>query len=144
MKHLKIKETYLIFLIVIGLVSLSIYSTYALFTANTEINDVVSFSTQLTTDSSILEYEMVTIPAGESKVIELNVTNSHTSTIYYGAWYQAVTSASDLNIGIYTEENNTPGTGSIAASSSKTILVGITNKGSSEAIVNVGVVGSES
>jgi hypothetical protein len=86
---------------------------------------------------------MITIPAGESKVIELNVTNSHTSSIYYGAWYRAVTSASDLKIGIFTEKNNTPGTGSIAAGSSKTILVGITNNGSGEAIVNIGVVGSE-
>ncbi len=88
MKRLKIKETYLLLLIVVGLVSLSLYTTYALFIANTEITDVVSFSTNLTTNSSILEYEMVTIPAGESKVVELNVTNSHTSSIYYGVWYQ--------------------------------------------------------
>ena len=143
MKHLKIKETYLIFLIVIGLVSLSLYSTYALFTANTEINDVVSFSTQLTTDSSILEYEMVTIPAGESKVVELVVNNSHEQSLYYGVWYQALTDVSDINIGLYTQENNTPASGTIAADSSATILIGITNNGTSDAILNIGVAGSE-
>ena len=106
MGKIKIKETYLLFLIVIGLVSLSLYSTYALFTASTEITDVVSFNTSLTTDSSILEYEMITIPAGESKIIEINANNSHTDTIYYGIWYQLLTSNSDINIGIYSENND--------------------------------------
>ena len=85
MKGIKIKETYLLFLIVIGLISLAGYTTYALFTASTEIEDVVEFFTSLSTNNSIVEYEMVTVPVGETKIIELNVTNSYGSTLYYGA-----------------------------------------------------------
>ena len=41
MSKFKIRESYLLLLIVLGLVSLGIYTTYALFTASTTINDVV-------------------------------------------------------------------------------------------------------
>ena len=40
-----IKESYLLLLIVLGLVSLGIYTTFALFTASTTINDVVGITT---------------------------------------------------------------------------------------------------
>ena len=146
MKNLKIKETYLLFLIVMGLISLAIYSTYALFTASSEIDDVVNFTASLTTESSILEYEMVTIPAGETKIIEVNVTNSYTSTIYYGAWYEMVSpteKTDDIEIGVYTEENNTPGSGEISSGSVVNLLVGINNLTSSDVIINIGVAGSE-
>ena len=49
-----IKESYLLMLIVFGLLSLSLYSTYALFTASTTINNVVSFEATLTTNSNII------------------------------------------------------------------------------------------
>jgi len=140
----RIKESYLLLLIVIGLVSLSLYSTYALFTTSTTINNVVSFNATLTTDSNILEYEMVTVPAGETKIIELSITNSYGSTLYYGAWYEVV-SASDTSkvfVGLYTEENSNPSSGTLSSGSSITLLVGIRNSGTTEATVNVGTVGS--
>lgn len=144
MENIKIKETYLLLLIVIGLVSLSLYSTYALFTASTEITDVVGFETTLTTGSNILEYEMVTVPAGETKIIEVNITNSYESSLYYGAWYEIISPSdtSKINVGLYTEENATTSSGEMAAGTSLSLLVGIQNDGTEEAIVNIGTVGS--
>lgn len=144
MKSIKIKETYLLFLIVMGLISLATYSTYALFTASTEILDVVGIEATLTTDSNILEYEMVTVPAGESKVIELTINNSYGSSLYYGVWYEVISpqDTSGLSIGLYTSKDSTASSGQVASGASTTLLVGINNLGYSQAIVNVGTVGS--
>ena len=144
MKNIKIKETYLLFLIVIGLISIATYSTYALFTASTTINDVVEFQATLTTDSNVLEYESVTVPAGETKTIEINLSNSYQSSLYYGAWYEIIRpeDTSSVRVGIYTEENNTASSGQIPAGTTLTLLVGIANDSTEEAIVNVGTVGS--
>ena len=83
MNKLKIKESYLILLIVLSLVSLGIYTTYALFTASTTINDVVGITATLDIGKSMSEYEVVTVPAGETKLIELNVVNSYNGNIYF-------------------------------------------------------------
>ena len=143
MNKLKIKESYLILLIVVSLVSLGIYTTYALFTASTTINDVVGITATLDIGKSMSEYEVVTVPAGETKLIELNVTNSYNGNIYYGAWYQIVKGNSDnIQIGLYTERNSNPGSGSLSSSSNINLLVGITNDNSTSVTLYIGVKGS--
>ena len=62
MSKFKIRESYLLLLIVLGLVSLGIYTTYALFTASTTINDVVGITTTLDIGKSLTEYEVITVP----------------------------------------------------------------------------------
>ena len=146
MKNIKIKETYLLMLIVFGLVSLSLYTTYALFTASTEISEVVDFTANLTTDSNIIEYEMVTIPAGTSKIIEVKVTNSYETPLSYGAWYKMVNPTEiteDIQIGIYKEKDSAEGNGTIAAGDTLTILVGVSNNSASDIKINIGVAASE-
>ena len=143
MNKLKIKESYLILLIIISLVSLGIYTTFALFTASTTINDVVGITTTLDIGKSMSEYEVVTVPAGETKLIELNVVNSYNGNIYYGAWYQIVKGNSDnIQIGLYTERNSNPGSGSLSSSSNINLLVGITNDNSTSVTLYIGVKGS--
>ena len=62
MSKFKIRESYLLLLIVLGLVSLGIYTTYALFTASTSINDVVVITATLDIGKSLTEYEVITVP----------------------------------------------------------------------------------
>ena len=139
----KIKETYLILLIVLSLVSLGIYSTYALFTATTTINDAVGITATLDIGKSISEYEIVTVNSNETKLIELNITNSSSNTIYYGAWYKiAEGNSENVDIGLYTEKNSNTSSGSLSASSNTNLLVGITNDNSSTITVYLGVKGS--
>jgi hypothetical protein len=86
---------------------------------------------------------MVTVAAGETKIIEVNVSNSYGSSLYYGAWYEILSgSSSDIELGLYTEEDNTPSSGTLASGASLTLLVGISNNGSSNALVNIGTIGS--
>ena len=143
MNKFKIKETYLVLLIVLGLVSLGIYSTYALFTASTTINDVVGITATLDIGKSLTEYEVITVNPNETKLVELNVVNSYNNNIYYGAWYQIVQgNSSDIDIGLYTEKNSNPGSGSLNASSNTNLLVGITNNSTSPITLYIGVKGS--
>ena len=139
----KIKETYLLLVIVIGLISLSVYTTYALFTASTTINDVVSFNATLSTDNNLIEYEMVTLSPGEVKKIEVNVNNTYSTSLYYGTWYQVVSPSdtSDIVIGVPTESAN-PSSGAIAKTSSITVIVGLANNSSKTAVINIGTIGS--
>ena len=143
MSKLKIKESYLLLLIVLGLVSLGIYSTYALFTASTTINDVVGITATLDIGKSLTEYEVITVNPNETKLVELNVVNSYNNNIYYGAWYQIVQgNSSDIDIGLYTEKNSNPGSGSLTANTSINLLVGITNNSTSPITLYIGVKGS--
>ena len=143
MTKLKIKESYLILLIVVSLVSLGVYTTYALFTASTTLNDVVGITTTLDIGKSMSEYEVVTIQPGETKLIELNIVNSYNDSIYYGAWYKIVQGNSDdIQIGLYTEKNPNPSTGSLASSSNIKLLVGIINDNTTPIVVYLGVKGS--
>ena len=143
MSKFKIRESYLLLLIVLGLVSLGIYTTYALFTASTTINDVVGITTTLDIGKSLTEYEVITVQPNETKLIELNVVNSYNGNIYYGAWYQIVKGNSDnIQIGLYTERNSNPGSGSLSSSSNINLLVGITNDNSTSVTLYIGVKGS--
>ena len=140
---IKIKEAYLLILIVLGLISLSVYSTYALFTKAVTIDNVVSFNTSISlSDSNLVEYELVTLNPNETKIIELVVSNSSTSTLYYGCWYELLTTSNDISVGVYTEKNNTPASGTLDTSATKTILLGVVNNSTSTTLVNIGVVGS--
>ena len=140
---LKIKETYLLLIIVMGLVSLSVYSTYALFTASTTIDDVVSFNATLNTDNNLIEYEMITLSPGEVKMVEINVNNTYSTSLYYGAWYQIVSPSdtTDIVVGL-TDDNTSSGSGALAKTSSIKLIVGLANNSSKTAVINIGTIGS--
>ena len=143
---IKIKEAYLLVLIVTGLMFTAIYSTYALFTKEVTLDNVVSFNTTISlSDSNLIEYELVTLNPNESKKIELRISNSSSSTLYYGCWYELLTSNASISIGqdASTLVNGViTTTGTISTSENKTIVIGITNNGSSTVLVNLGVVGN--
>lgn len=143
MPKLKIKETYLLIIIVIGLMSLAIYSTFALFTASTTIEDVVGITASLDIGKGLTEYEVVTIEPGATKSIELNIANSYSDNIYYGAWYQVVQgNSSDLDIGLYEDKNTDSSSGAIAPTKSISLIVGVTNNGTSSITLYIGVKGN--
>ena len=85
------KRIYLVLIIVISLVSLSLYSTYAMFTASVETEDFVELSASiLPTETRLQEYKRLTINAGESQSILLTIINSSENNLYYGVWYEMI------------------------------------------------------
>ena len=140
------KKNYLLGLIVLGLISLSIYSTYAMFTASVETNDIVSLSAStLPTESEIVEYERLTIKSKEKKVIEYTVNNNTDNSLYYGVWYEMINPSSindDIIIG-KSEDTTSDTLGQLSSGSNAKVLFVIENKSSSNIVVNIGVGYSE-
>ena len=136
------KKNYLLGLIVLGLISLSVYSTYAMFTASVETNDIVSLSAStLPTESEIVEYERLTIKSKEKKVIEYTVNNNTDNSLYYGVWYEMINPNSindDIVIG-KSEDTTSDTLGQLPSGNNAKVLFVIENKTDSNIVVNVGV-----
>ncbi len=137
-----IKKNYLMLIIVIGLISLSLYSTLAMFTASVNTNDIVNLTAStLPTDTEIIEYERVSIKAGEEKTVEFTVNNSTSNGLYYGVWYEMVNPSSITDDVIVAKLQDTVDSeiGQLSTGGSAKVSLIIKNKSSSGAIVNIGV-----
>ena len=80
-KKIPIKTIYLLLVISLGLVGLGIGSTYAVFTASSEIISPISLSSNLSYGSNVLETVSVKVLPGEVVSTTLNITNSSTSNL---------------------------------------------------------------
>ena len=136
------KKNYLLSIIVIGLITLSLYSTYAMFTVSIETNDIVKLSAStLPTSTEIVEYERVTIGSNEKKTIEFTVTNNTNGSLYYGVWYEMInpTSINDSIIIGKKEDTLNDTLGQLSSNSNAKVSFIIENKTSSSIIINIGV-----
>ena len=143
MGKFKIKETYLLLLIVLGLVSLGIYTTYAMFTSSVEIGDI-SLDTTLQYTFKINSNEQFTI--GSNSRIRFNaiVENDMSDTISYGIYYKMInpsTKEDNLIISEVTDSDTLKTSGPIESGLDKRITVPlvIINNTNSEVTVEIGV-----
>ena len=137
-----IKKNYLMLIIVIGLISLSLYSTFAMFTASVNTNDIVNLTAStLPTDTEIIEYERVSVKAGEEKTVEFTVNNTTSNSLYYGVWYEMINPSSITDDVIVAKLQDTVDSevGQLSTGGSAKVSLIIKNKSSSSAIVNIGV-----
>ena len=140
------KRNYLLIIVVMGLIVLSLYSTYAMFTETIETDEIINMNASvLPLESKIVEYEQITINGNEAKSIMVNISNSTESNLYYGVWYEMVNPTSiNSNIEIAKLTSSTNSTeGTINAGVEKNVKIVIKNTGSSSITVNIGVGYSE-
>ena len=136
------KRNYLLIIVVMGLIVLSLYSTYAMFTETIETDEIINMSASvLPLESKIVEYEQITINGNEAKSIMVNISNSTESNLYYGVWYEMVNPTSmNNNIEIAQLTSSTDSTqGQINTGVEKNVKIVIKNTGSSSITVNIGV-----
>ena len=118
------KKMYLLILIIVGLIALSLYSTYAMFTADLNIGEIINLTAStLPTEGYTQEYEQIAIAANDSRTIDLNITNSTTNSLYYGIWYEMIepnTINSDITIGVASDSAN-PTIGQIDSNATKKV-----------------------
>ena len=140
------KRNYLLIIVVMGLIVLSLYSTYAMFTESVETDEIINLSAStINLNSEIVEYEQITINGNEAKSIMVNIINSTESNLYYGVWYEMVNPTSiNSNIEIAQLTSSTDSTqGQINVGIEKNVKIVIKNTGSSSITVNIGVGYSE-
>ena len=143
MKKIKLKTLYLIGIITIGLIGLGIGSTYAMFTTSIEIDNPISLSTTLTSESDVIETFDVEVAAGGNKEISLTINNTSNSKLNYSVWY--ITSASDIEMGTkLSNSDSSPSSSTIASGETKKVYVQIKNNSTNSIKVTLGVSSSTS
>ena len=143
MKKIKLKTLYLIGIITIGLIGLGIGSTYAMFTTSIEIDNPISLSTTLTSESDVIETFDVEVAAGGNKEIPLTINNTSNTKLNYSVWY--ITSASDIEMGTkLSNSDSSPSSSTIASGETKKVYIQIKNNSTSSTTVTLGVSSSTS
>ena len=143
MKKIKLKTLYLIGIITIGLIGLGIGSTYAMFTTSIEIDNPISLSTTLTSESDVIETFDVEVAAGGNKEIPLTINNTSNTKLNYSVWY--ITSASDIEMGTkLSNSDSSPSSSTIASGETKKVYIQIKNNSTSSITVTLGVSSSTS
>ena len=137
-KKISLKTFYLIGVISIGLVGLAVGSTYAMFTTSAEIDNPISLSSTLTSDSDIIDTIDVTIGPYDVVTKTIKVTNSSGGSANYTIWYLNNVDESIFDLGISGKP-----TGSIASSGSTSANVSIRNKSNKSITITIGVATSK-
>ena len=141
---LPIKESYLLIIIIVGILSLSMYSSFALFSLEkTTSNDIVTMraANNIETNINVYEYKTVTVDANSNLAVMVNVKNTTSDSIYYGVYYE------NAPVGVRVtkidwSENNT--TGNISGNTILPVELMIINDTNSSVTINIGVAGGSS
>lgn len=148
MNKLPTRQIYLLSIIVIGIISLSVYSTYAIFTLESETSDIVSIHTpnslQISTD--MYEYQQVTISKNSYITTDIDLYNNFEYDLCYSIWYKIVSTSSvdGEKVKIYQSTPNSLTTsGTLPPITSSRITLLIINDNDSDAKVNIGVSSSK-
>ena len=149
MKKLKeripLKYIYVLSACIAILLSVGLYYTYAMFTANVSSGNVVNMDTTITYKFDINGTQNIHI--GKNSVASFNVlvTNTTSGSIYYEIYYDTSNDLTDVIIGEVVEDKNTttvaPNTsGNIDKDNRKTIPLVIANNSNNDIDVVIGVV----
>ena len=144
MDKLPTKLIYLLSIIVIGIITLSVYSTYAIFTLESETSDIVNLETAnvLNIDLNTYEYKQITIDANSKVTTDIDLYNNYDYDICYSIWYKIVKS-NDINtniVSIYQNTNESLTTsGNLEPVASRRINLIINNNNDKQVKVNIGV-----
>ena len=128
MNRLPTKQIYLLAIIVFGIITLSVYSTYAIFTLESESSDIVSIKTpnSLEISSDVLEYRQVAVPKDSYITTDVDLYNTFDYELCYSIWYKVL--GEEKNVKLYEITDDTLTVSStIEPASSKRISLLITN-----------------
>lgn len=139
----KFKQSYLMLLIVVSLFSLAIYSTYAMFEAEIDTNNIVSIDTSISVDTSIEEYQITTVEPNNYKILSINLTNSQDTSLYYGVWIEKI-NTNNNDISVYKlDDSKYPTVDIINNNETRNITIVIINNSQKKATIKLGVATSE-
>ena len=142
MSNTPIKQIYLLLIIIVGIISLSVYSTYALFTYEKETGDIISINTLsiLSIDTDIIEYKRILAKHNSLTTIDIDVNNSLSNNLCYGIWYSVI----DGNVSVYKYNNDSMTSGFLDGLSNRKVSIIIINTNDNDLYVNIGVNSSSS
>ena len=144
-KRIPLKYIYVLSAIIAILLSVGLYYTYAMFTANVTSGNIVNMDTTLNYTFDVSGTQNFHV--GKNSVASFNfiVNNTSNGTIYYEIYYDTSNDLTDVIIGEVVEDKNTttvaPNTsGNIDKDNRKTIPLVIANNSNNDIDVVIGVV----
>lgn len=147
MNKLPTKQIYLLAVIVIGIIALSVYSTYALFTFESSTSDVVSIHTpkSLTISENIYEYQQITIEPNKTTTTDIDIYNAFDYEVCYSIWYKIIENNIDINkVQIFElSSSNLTSSGTLNAKESLRVTIAIINDNDEPVKINLGTIGAK-
>ena len=144
-KRIPLKYLYVLSTIIAILLSVGLYYTYAMFTANVTSGNIVNMDTTLNYTFDVSGTQNFHV--GKNSIASFNfiVNNSSNGSIYYEIYYSTNNDLTDVIIGEVVEDKNTttlaPNTsGNIDKDNRKTIPLVIANNSNNDIDVVIGVV----
>lgn len=147
MNKLPTKQIYLLFIIIVGIIALSVYSTYALFTYENETSDIVSIHIpkSLTISENIYEYQQLTISPSTVATTDIDIYNAYEYEVCYSIWYKII-GEDDVknNIQIFELTKDTlTSSGTLSADKHIRVTLVIINDNENDIKINIGTIGAE-
>lgn len=147
MNKLPAKQIYLLAVIIIGIIALSVYSTYALFTFETETSDIVSIHTpkSLTISENVYEYQQITLEPNTVTTTDVDIYNTFDYDVCYSIWYKVVGNEDIANkIQVFEKSNGTiTASGVLTKSNNIRITIAIINDHDEQVKINIGTIGAK-
>ncbi len=143
MSKTKVKQIYLLIVLIIGLIALVVYSTYAVFTLEGTTSNIVTIHTpsSLQISEEIYEYQQITIPKNSYITTDIDLYNSNDFALCYSIWYKIITKNIDPSlVKVYQiTEKNIETSGVISTIDQKRIPLLITNDNEQDIKINIGI-----
>ena len=146
MNRVPAKQIYLLSVIIVGIIALSVYSTYALFTFESETSDIVSIHTpkSLIISENIYEYQQITIEPNSVTTTDVDIYNSFDYETCYSIWYKIIGDTETRNkVQIFEKTtNNLSTSGVLSPNTSIKVTLAIINDNDQQLKVNFGIIGA--
>ena len=147
MNRLPAKQIYLLSVIIVGIIALSVYSTYALFTYEGSTSDIVTIHTpkSLQISENIYEYQQLVLEPNSITSIDIDVYNTFDYEVCYSVWYKIVGEKDIQNkIQIFEKtEENISTSGVLKAATNLKITIVLINDNENSVKVNIGTIGAK-
>ena len=147
MNKLPTKQIYLLAIIIIGIIALSVYSTYALFTYESVTSDIVSIQTpkSLIISENIYEYQQITVEPNSITTTDIDIYNNFDYAVCYSIWYKIIQENIDIDkVQIFQTKSNTlTSSGILTAKNKIRVTIAVINDNDEIVKVNLGTVGAK-
>ena len=141
-KEINLNKKVIVFLVLMCVLSIGMYSSYAYYEVSVIKNSVIVLKTaeiKITTTVVSQENNTFTIPKGGSKTLTVNLTTELTSQIAYKMYYEVVSGVSLFNVTSTTTFTNDIVEGDMT--SSKSFSFTFTNTGQNDITIKLGTQG---
>lgn len=147
MNTLPTKQIYLLFIIIVGIIALSVYSTYAIFTFESSTSDIVSIHTpkSLQISENIYEYQQVVVEPNTIARTDIDIYNTFDYEVCYSIWYKVVgDSDKETKVQIFEHtDDSLTSSGILQGTESIRATIVIINDNEEAIKVNLGTIGSQ-